>query len=165
MTEPEAPAHRPSHEEGLATPDASLAERDESLMRRILNDPKQYKHGKILQAAFMPRKQGRDKDGISFQKSSLATPLQFKLSCTDAKIRATCGVVDLPISVFTLLGLTIVPDEVPVTPPDLSGHVTIKDINSDFHNEDFTEAQRNVVRGYAADLAGNCKIPLIVPGN
>lgn len=151
-------------QERAIAPDPLMVSCDELLMRRILDDPKQYRHGKVLHAAFMPRKHGKDKDGISLHRRVFADAIHFKLSCTDEKIRLTCGVVDLPVSVFVHLALTVVPDTQPPTPPELPGHVAVKEINSDYHNDTFAEEQRIKVRGYAAELASQCKTPLIVPG-
>lgn len=148
---------------------------DELLMRRVLNQPKQYKSGRpvpLQEGAFLPGK--RDDTGLSLTRRQsearpeFLTPDGFKARCSDPKIRETAGVVQLLTSRVTALGVTVNPDPVLPDPdkgvPGDSGHVLLPEINFlDFAGPTSTEETRSRIRLWAAELVPLAEA-VILPG-
>jgi len=149
-------------------PDPFVISSDEMLMRRILCDPKHYKKGVVLDAAFMPRKPNvekgtdQDADGISLHRKAFLSPEAFRDCCLDIRLRASIGVAELPYQLFVELKLTVVPDQVIPDPPERPGHVAIKEITSAFYKLDPDSQEYREIRGWAIDLAKACiNLPII----
>lgn len=148
---------------------------DELLMRRILDQPKQYDRRKpvpLQEGAFLPRKV--DDTGLSLTRRrsevhpEFLTPEEFKARCADPKIRETAGIVQLATGQVTALPTVVTPDPIPPNPAEGVegdvGHVLLPEINYlDFAGPASTEETRKRVRLLAAELVPLAQ-PVILPG-
>jgi hypothetical protein len=166
------------------SPEPSSIGPGELLMRRVPDQPRYFKNGKLQHGTFLPRKYQIDKDGdeegLSFSRQQTAdrldflTPEQFKQNCTDDKMRRTAGVLHIPVDdVWEIVGRRVRPDP---TEADAekglvadAGHVIIPEINSKQFDDgpEATDESRRTIREAAAALAYRFSDPkhfAILPG-
>ncbi len=140
------------------------------LMRWVINRPVIYNPSKsppIQEKAFHPRPKADD-EGLSLSRRQsktsphFLTAKQFKSLNKDGKdrLRQTCGVCGVSMTVVQTIGLEAVPDRMPDDP----GHILLPLINfHDFEGERHTDETNKRIRLWIAALIQQAE-ELIQPG-
>lgn len=104
-------------------PETEPIAEDEWLIRLVWEDRVTDGVPIISPNTFEPRK--NETEGISFyRRACLNDPVDALIPLAEEK-RARYAIVQLPVSLFTTLGLNVRPDPI----PDMPGHVVVPEIN------------------------------------
>lgn len=122
---------------------------DEFLIRLVWGDRVTDRVPTISPNAFEPRKS--ELDGISFfRQSCLGDPIDALIPIAEEK-RSRYAIVQIPVSLLTLLGLTVRPAPISA----VTGHVVVPEINNDAYQADkdrFTPIKLRLAEAASANI-------------